>query len=454
MQRDDAELECPALLIGGMASGQGKTTITAGLARYYSRAGYRVRVFKTGPDYLDPQILEVASGQPVEPLDLWMGGEDYCAHALHEAARDSDVILVEGAMGLFDGEPSSGDFAIRFGLPVAFVFDCKGMAQTAAAFATGLARWRPELQCAGLVANRLGSERHAALIADALPADIPMLASVARDPALALPERHLGLVQPGEQEGLTDRLDAAADVLSATALVDAPRAVRFGARAAAVPPRLLPGRRIAVARDEAFSFVYAANERLLTAMGAELMPFSPLRDEALPEADAVWLPGGYPELHAEQLAANDAMKAALRAYHAAGRPMLAECGGMLYLQETLTDVDGRTHAMAGVLPGHGVMRTRGGCQGMQTAPFPEGDVRAHAHHRSRSEGTLEPIAHGHRQRHPAPGEAVVRAGRLTATYMHLFFPSNPEAVAALLSPASAVSVQTAAAGGAPVAANT
>ncbi len=443
MQEAEAPLECPALLIAGVGSGQGKTTVTAGLARNYRRAGWRVRVFKTGPDYLDPQILEVASGQPVEPLDLWMGGDDYCAHALHEAARDADLILVEGAMGLYDGEPSSADFAVRFGLPVAFVIDCKGMAQTAAAFATGLARWRPELVCAGLVANRLGSERHASLIADALPADIPMLASLERDPAIELPQRHLGLVQPGEQTGLLDRLDAAADLLSGTALVDAPTRVRFDARREAVPSPQLAGQRIAVARDEAFSFVYAANERLLTAMGAELVPFSPLRDECLPDVDAVWLPGGYPELHAGELAANTAMKASLRAFHGAGRPMLAECGGMLYLQETLTELDGRCHSMVGLLPGHGFMRERGGCQGMQTAPLPEGEVRAHAHHRSRSEGTLKPLAYGRRQRHPAPGEAIVRDGRLTATYLHLFFPSNPEAVATLLSPASAASEQPA-----------
>ncbi len=423
---------CPALLVAGLASGQGKTTVTAALARHYRRAQKRVRVFKTGPDYLDPQILEAASGAPVEPLDLWMAGEDYCAQVLHEAARDADLILVEGAMGVYDGDPSSADFAVRFGLPVALVVDCKGMAQTAAAIAAGVVRWRPELTCAGLVANRVGSDRHTGLVADALPSGIPLLASLARDAAIELPQRHLGLVQPDEQGGLEDRLDAAADRVGESMLATAPSRVEFGGRPSAVPPRLLAGRRIAVARDEAFSFIYAANIRLLQDMGAQVCSFSPLCDSALPAADALWLPGGYPELYADRLAGNRAMKRALQAFHAAGRPILAECGGMLYLQETLTGLDDDCHPMAGLLPGHGKMRTKGGCQGMQTAPLPEGEVRAHAHHRSRSEATLQPLARGRRQNHPAPGEAIVRDGRLTATYLHLFFPSNPQAIAQLL----------------------
>lgn len=430
-----ATSHCPALLVSAAASGQGKTIVTAALARHHRRQGRRVRIFKTGPDYLDPQILAVASGEPVEPLDLWMAGEDYCVQRLHEAARDADLILVEGAMGLYDGEPSSADFAERFGLGVVLVLDCKGMAQTAAAVARGLARARPSLRVAGLVANRVGSDRHSALIADALPADIPLLASLPRDSGIELPERHLGLVQPGEQGDLEARLDAGAERLAGTSLVQLPESVAFPGRPSAVPPPLLSGRRIAVARDEAFSFVYAANEALLEAMGAELLPFSPMHDRELPDADAVWLPGGYPELHAEQLTGNEAMKAALRAFHAGGGSILAECGGMLYAQQTLTDLDGRRHEMAGLIPGHGVMRAKGGCQGMQTAPLPEGDIRAHAHHRTHSEGTLEPLAYGRRQRHPAPGEPIVRDGRLTATYLHLFFPSNPEAVARLLSPA-------------------
>jgi len=423
---------CPALFVGASASGQGKTTVTAALARYYNRTGRVVRVFKAGPDYLDPQILAVAAGQDVEPLDLWMAGEAYCAQRLHEAARDADLILVEGAMGLYDGTPSSADFAAAFGLPVALVLDCKGMAQTVGALASGLRAARSDLVFAGLVANGVGSARHADLIAESLPPDLDFLGALPRSQATALPHRHLGLVQPDEQgDDLMPILDAAADAIADTPLVHAARPVMFEARPAAVPSRLLAGQRIGIARDAAFSFVYAANERLLADMGATLVPFSPLADRALPPVDALWLPGGYPELYAAELSANDAMRAALHEFHACGGAILAECGGMLYLQDTLTELTGPTHAMMGLIPGAGVMRDKGGCQGMQTAPLPEGDIRAHAHHRSRTDDGATPIAYGRRQRHPAPGEAIVRCDGLTATYLHLFFASNPAAVAAL-----------------------
>ncbi|ROO26185.1 cobyrinic acid a,c-diamide synthase [Salinisphaera orenii MK-B5] len=433
MSRETETRACPALLIGAAASGQGKTTVTAALARAARRGGRRVAVFKAGPDYLDPQILAAAAGSAVEPLDLWMAGADYCGQRLFEAAGAADLILVEGTMGLHDGQPSSADFAAEFGLPVALVLDCRGMAQTAAAVAAGLQHAREELAVAGLVANGVGSARHADLIAEALPADLPLLACLARDEAVALPHRHLGLVQAQEQgASLEAALDAAAERIERTSLPDAPLPVAFTRKPAAVPGPWLAGHRIGVARDAAFSFAYAANERLLESMGAELRYFSPLDDTALPDVDALWLPGGYPELHAADLAANTAMHAALQAFHRSGRPMLAECGGMLYLQDSLTELDGPTHRMVGLIPGAGRMRAKGGCQGMQTAPLPEGEIRGHAHHRSATDDGAVPIAHGRRPRHPAPGEAIVRDRGLTATYLHLFFASNPAATAALV----------------------
>ncbi|WP_457808089.1 cobyrinate a,c-diamide synthase [Kushneria sp. EE4] len=430
---------CPALFLSAMASNQGKTTITAALARYHSRQGRRVVVFKTGPDYLDPQILAQASGASVEPLDLWMAGDTFCREQLYRAAREADLILIEGAMGLYDGTPSSADLAVAFDIPVACVINARGMAQTVAAIGLGLARYRPEMRFHGLVANALGSERHRQLIEDSLPNDVQLLAAMPREARLALPSRHLGLIQPGEAEdpdslSLDARLDAAADLLEGQALTELPPAVAFEPQAIDTPPRALADKRIGVARDAAFSFIYAANTRLLEAMGAELCWFSPLSDTSLPEAlDALWLPGGYPELHAAALGANQGMCEAIRHLDARGLPILAECGGMLYLQQTLTDQDGICHPMADVLPGHGEMRTKRGCQGMQSAPLPEGEIRGHAHHHSQSHDTLEPIAYGRRASHPAPGEAIFRRGRLTASYLHLFFPSNPAAVAMLLS---------------------
>lgn len=436
-----SKLHCPALFLSAPASGQGKTTICAALARMLRRQGKVVRVFKTGPDYLDPQILEQASGEPVEQIDLWMAGEAWCQNQFYQAARVADLILIEGAMGLFDGEPSSADLAAQFGVPVAIVMDVKGMAQTAAAVVKGLAEFRDDVEVVGLIANKCGTERHRQLIADALPDNIPLLASLARSEAVALPERHLGLVQAAEVAGeLELRFEAGADWLEQAGLGDILqhfRAVEFApAEIPDPPPAVLAGQRIGVARDAAFSFIYESNLQLLRDLGAEVEFFSPLADPALPAVDALWFPGGYPELHSERLSANSALLGELRDFHAADRPILAECGGLLYCLETLTDLDGAKFPMAGLLAGHGAMRGKRGCQGMQTAPLPEGEVRAHAHHRSRSEATPEPIAHGRRQRHPAPGEAIYRDGNLTATYLHLFFPSNPGAIAQLFKPAA------------------
>ena len=423
---------CPALFLAAPASGQGKTTITAALARYHRNLGRKVRVFKMGPDYLDPQILEQASGQPVTQLDLWMAGVEYCRQQFFLAAQTADLILVEGAMGMFDGEPSSADLAATFGIPIALVMDVKGMAQTAAAVALGLANYRDDVEVIGLIANNCGTDRHAQLVRDALDGRMPLLANLARDEAVALPERHLGLVQAEEvRDELEAKFNLGTAWLGEQTICDLPAAVAFAAQDIAEPEALLAGKRIAIAKDQAFSFIYSANTRLLEAMGAELTYFSPLDDEQVPEADALWLPGGYPELHAQKLAANQTMRQSVKAFHSAGKAILAECGGFLYCLEELTDLAEDTWPMASIMAGQGAMRGKRGCQGMQAAPLPEGTVRAHAHHRSRSQNTPEPVAHGQRQRHPAPGEAIYRAQGLTASYLHLFFPSNPAAVAAV-----------------------
>lgn len=431
---------CPALFLTAPASNQGKTTITAALARYFTKQGKVVRVFKTGPDYLDPLILAQASKQPVEQLDIWMAGKAYCQQRLYLAAKEADLILVEGAMGMFDGEPSSADLAASFGIPMAIVMDVKGMAQTAAALATGLANFRNDVQIAGLIANRCGSERHAELIRDALPDSVPLLATLKRDDEVTLPERHLGLVQAHEvTEELEERFESAVDWLQQSSdkgLLELPAAVAFEAPdqyEEELEEPLLAGKTLAVARDAAFSFIYQANLDALSRLGAKVVFFSPLSDTQLPECDGLWLPGGYPELHAKTLAENQAMKESIAHLFEAGKPILAECGGMLYALETLTDLEQNTYPMLGILAGQGAMRGKRGCQGMQMAVLPEGEIRAHAHHRSRSENTPEPVGYGRRQRHPAPGEALYQVKGLTASYLHLFFPSNPAAVAAIFS---------------------
>lgn len=293
-------VQCPALFVAAPASGQGKTTITAALARLHVRLGRRVRVFKCGPDFLDPQIHAVASGAPVHNVDLGMCGEADIAWRLHAAARESDLILVEGVMGLYDGAPSGADIARRFGIPVMAVIDARAMAQTFGAVAYGLAHYQPRLPFAGVLANHVGSARHADMLRESLPEGMRWFGAVMRDADAALPERHLGLLQAAEIEDLGARLDRLADHLQRTGAAELPPAVRFPAVAAPAIAPLLAGKRIAIARDAAYGFIYPANLDTLQALGAELALFSPLAGDGLPEAcDAVWLPGGYPELHGE-----------------------------------------------------------------------------------------------------------------------------------------------------------
>lgn len=423
---------CPALFVAAPASGQGKTTVTAALARLHTRQGRKVRVFKCGPDFLDPQIHTVASGAPVYNLDLGMCGSADAAWRLHAAAQEADLILVEGVMGLFDGSPSGADIARYFGIPVMAVIDAKAMAQTFGALVHGLATWQPDLPFSGVLANHVGSERHAELLRDSLRPGIAWYGALPRDEAAALPERHLGLLQAAEIADLDERLDLLADHLARTGAADRPSAVSFPEAPAPFVEPLLKGRTIAIARDAAFGFIYPANLDMLRTLGAELKFFSPLANEALPACDALWLPGGYPELHAASLAANSAWQAALQAHMAAGKPLLAECGGMMSLFETITDRDGTTHPGAGLLPGHTRMQARLAALGTQVAELPEGRLNGHTFHYSKSETPLAPLA---RAFTPAgrEGEAIYRLGRLTASYVHFYFPSNPVATAALFS---------------------
>jgi cobyrinic acid a,c-diamide synthase len=436
--KHQASVFCPALFLTAPASGQGKTTITAALARMLKRQGKTVRVFKTGPDFLDPQILAQASGEHVEQLDLWMAGENYCRYQFYQAAKEADLIIVEGAMGMFDGDPSSADLAATFNIPMAIVMDVKGMAQTAAAIATGLANYRDDIQVTGLIANGCSTDRHRQLIEDALPETLPLLAILARSESVALPERHLGLVQANEvRSELELRFDAAADWLLDAGLeniLERFANVEFTPAELPIAEALLKNKIIAVAKDEAFSFIYQANVLTLQELGAQVKFFSPLYDDEIPNADALWLPGGYPELHGQKLAANTSMLNSMKKFADEEKPILAECGGFLYCLEDLTDLNDETHVMANILAGQGAMKGKRGCQGMQTAVFPEGEVRAHAHHRSRSFNMPEALSHGRRQRHPAPGEAIYRHNKINASYLHLFFPSNPKAISCLFDP--------------------
>ena len=437
---------CPAVLIAAPASGQGKTTVAAALARLQVRRGRRVRAFKCGPDFLDPLWLTLATGAPVHTLDLWMTGEADIRSRLHAAALEADLIVIEGVMGLFDGEPSAADLAQRLGLPVLVVIDASAMAGTFGALAFGLSHYRPGLRWAGVLANRVAGEAHAQMLQDSLAggdgegAPSGWLGALLRNPACVLPERHLGLTAAGELPDALERLDAAADALAETPLgrmtdadwqawsVDLPAPIEE-----ATTPRLLTGRTIAVARDAAFSFIYPANLDALRALGAELVFFSPLVNEPLPACDAVWLPGGYPELHAAVLARAEASRDSLRAHVQAGLPVWAECGGMMVLFDELIDRDGQIHAGWGLLPGRVCMGERLAALGPHQLGLAAGTLRGHSFHYSRCETELAPALHTESVRGGVTktGEALYQRGALRASYFHAWFASNLAATAAL-----------------------
>jgi cobyrinic acid a,c-diamide synthase len=349
------------LIIAAPNSGAGKTTVTLAVLAALRRRGMVVRAAKAGPDYIDP-AFHAAIGAPSVNLDSWaMPGALLDALAA-QAADGADVLVIEGVMGLFDGAAgisgrsgATADLAVHFGLPVVLVLDVSRQAQSAAAVVRGFATHDPAVRIAGVILNRVGSDRHAELVADAMTAlGIPVFGAVRRETKLTLPERHLGLVQAGEHANLASLIGRLATLaehhldLDAIMARTAPLTIVAATAGPAVPP---PGQRIALAHDAAFSFVYPHLIDAWRKAGAEILPFSPLANEAPPEdADSCWLPGGYPELHAEKLAAARGFKNGLRRF-AETRPVHGECGGYMVLGESLEGVAGHRHAMVGLL-GH------------------------------------------------------------------------------------------------------
>lgn len=347
------------LIIAAPSSGAGKTTVALGLARALCQRGLTVQPFKSGPDYIDPAFLTAAAGRSCFNLDSWAMAPRQIA-ALAAMAFNADIALVEGSMGLFDGVAATGatgtgataDLAALLGWPIVLVLDTSGQAQTAAAIAQGLARFRPGVRVAGVILNRVASPRHEALLRAGMEeAGLPVFGALPRTAAVAVPERHLGLVQAAELPQLEALLEDAARLVAdhcdlGVLLAAASAKPMPEAAAARIAP---PGQRIALARDAAFSFIYPHLVAGWRAAGAEILPFSPLAGEPPPEdADICWLPGGYPELHASALARATRFLAGLRRF-ATTRPVHGECGGYMVLGEALVDASGTRHAMAGLL---------------------------------------------------------------------------------------------------------
>jgi cobyrinic acid a,c-diamide synthase len=434
----------PRVVIAGTSSGAGKTTVACGLIAALRRRSLAVQGFKVGPDYIDPSYHALASGRPGRNLDAFLSGAELIAPLFRHGAGDADVAVVEGVMGLFDGASGRGELASTghvaklLRAPVVLVVDAASMARSAAAIVHGYRTFDPGIDVAGVIFNKVGSDHHEELLRDAIaPLGIPVLGALRRDPSVQAPERHLGLVPAGERE---ERTRAALAVLAAAAerhvdldgVLALARAAPEPRGAAWSPARVGTSEPvgIAIARGPAFSFHYEENLELLAAAGAELMPFDPLADEVLPAAaGALVLAGGFPEIFGAELEANAGLRAEVAAFAASGRPVLAECGGLLFL---CRELDGRE--MCSVLPARARMTDRlslGYREAVAATATPwlerGEEVRGHEFHYSavESDHDLASPAWTLAARGSARPEGFVR-GSIQASYLHVHWAAHPE----------------------------
>ena len=438
----------PALVIAGVGSGVGKTTVTLGLLETLRRRGLKVQPFKVGPDFIDSGFHALVAGRPSYSLDGWMCSRDHVRATVAQHSADADLALVEGVMGCFDGrgaesdEGSTAEIAKWLGAPVVLVADAGAMARSAGAVVLGFESFDPELDLAGVVFNRVAGDAHWRWLREAVTArcrTVP-LGYLPHRESLALPERHLGLVTAAERRLPSAFLAELSAAMAATIDLDRLLGLARSNVTPAPPVRMDPPAgtlaRIAVARDLAFQFYYPENLDLLRAAGAELVFWSPLEDRELPDVDALYLGGGYPEVHARDLASNVAMREAVRAFAAAGGSIYAECGGLLYLAEGLEDEAGRVHPMVGLLPTVGRMTPKHLTLGYaeiettrETPLGPAGTIaRGHMFHASRIDPVPEWVPRAYSVR-TGQGEATRAEGYLIGeallSYVHLHFGSNP-----------------------------
>ncbi len=427
---------CQATLIAAPSSGQGKTVFCAAFARQLRNKGRRVQVFKLGPDYLDPTIHEVASGKVVYNLDLWVMGEQHCFELLRKASALNDVVLVESLMGLHDNQPSNAMLCQLFGLPITLILDVAKLAQTAAAIVSGMRLFDVGANITAVIGNKVGSDNHDLLMSQAI-GDC-YAGSIRRDTRFEIAQRHLGLVQAGDIKNLDKQLDQAADALDefniSVTLTDIafPYSQSFFKKPDSA--RLLDGKIIAVARDAAFSFIYPMNQQVLEEAGAKLSYFSPLKNDVVPECDALWIPGGYPELHLDVLSNSDQTRTSILDHHRQNKPILAECGGMMYLCNSILNTAGEYGKTCGILDASCEMETRFQSVGLQAVNYGKGEIRGHSFHHSKifsSFGSsVTPEIYATRQ-DGRQGEAVYKKGNTRLSYMHHYFASNSDASVSL-----------------------
>ncbi|WP_031465414.1 cobyrinate a,c-diamide synthase [Sciscionella sediminilitoris] len=442
------EISPKAVLIAGTHSGAGKTTVTAILLTALRARGLRVRAFKLGPDFIDPGYHAEITGEPSINLDPWLMGEHGVRRSFGRWSRDADICVIESMGALYDGADgtergSAAQLAKLLGVPVVVVLDVWGMTRTAGAILDGLRAFDPQVRIAGCVLNRTGSQAHARMVLDALPERLRglVLGNVPRSAELDIPERHLGLLTVQENPAARAPNWARAGEHIETGRLSA---IACGAPVPAPPvaPVREPLARLAIARDRAFCFYYAENLHALRAAGFELVPFAPAEQERLPgNIDAVYLGGGYPESFAEQLAGNTALARQLRDRAAAGLPVYAECGGLLYLARSLTGFDGRKHPMAGVLPidiamdpDHLVIRYTESRTTRASVLGPRGTVlRGQEFHQSRViDADLEPGLFTVTTSTGDSFPAGYRSGNVVASYIHQHFGARPDIAENLL----------------------
>ncbi|HXI60345.1 MAG TPA: cobyrinate a,c-diamide synthase [Polyangia bacterium] len=443
----------PRLVVAGAGSGVGKTTVTVGLCRALRARGLTVAVFKCGPDYLDPTYHQRAAGRPSHNLDGWMMGRAAATATFVRASAGADIALIEGMMGLFDGasptseEGSTAELAKWLNAPVLLVVDASGVARSIAALVGGFAAFDRDLAVGGVICNHVGGRGHVELLRQAQHTP-PILGGLSRQSRLAFPERHLGLRSADRAAVPDEVIDGwgaqVAEAIDLDAVVALARgAPPLPAMEAAPPPPPTSGRgpaavrcRIGVALDDAFHFYYEDNLRRLEALGVELVRFSPLGDARLPDVDGLYIGGGYPEAHAAALAGNRSMRDDIARLAGAGKPIYAECGGLMYLARAVRGLDGHDHAMVGVLPGIAVMSDRleaiGYVEVETQGPSLLGPAglrfRGHQFRYSRLQGA-EAAAGAYTIRRPGGGVTATegyRAGSVLGSYVHAHWASNPQ----------------------------
>lgn len=433
----------PAFIVAGAASGSGKTLVTLGILEALKKRGLKVQAFKAGPDYIDPGLHRAVLGRPSYNLDTWMMGAEGVRETFARAVKDADCAVIEGVMGLFDGrdgrseEGSTAHLSKTLGVPVLLVANAEKAARSMGAVIKGFEAYDPGVDIRWAIFNKTGSPRHAEILMDSMPrgSGIKLLGCIPRDESLGIKERHLGLVTASEDPDIIRRAAKKA-ALAVESSIDLDRLLKHGmkvARFTETQPAKGGKVRIAVAMDEAFSFYYQENLDILVWLGADILPFSPLRDEKLPEGvDGLYVGGGYPELHAPALEANRFLRDSIRVLAKKGLPIYAECGGLMYLGKAI-EREGKRSGMAGVFPWTTRLLSRRKALGYREVsltpecPFlKRGRVRGHEFHYSEMASGPKGVGMGYMARGgPETFPEGFSKGNALASYIHLHFASNP-----------------------------